>query len=1566
MVIAMSIDDAGRRLERWAQTLLGEMPRDRWIDRAADDEVLAVPLEPAVVAAALADGAPRAVIAIDDAAGAADALASGALPATGDGPAVARRLQMLLRAAKRGELEADAVTWLALGSLWWSVEADAARVRRAPLLVMPVVLRPGANGAIAIARAGAIRVNTALVDAVRREAGVELPAADADPADVAVTLTAIAVRVAEARPAWAVERATYLMSGSLAAVTLAADLTDRLAGAPLVKKLCSSDRAPRLPALPPPPALPLDADAEQTAVVAAALAGHSVVVHAPPGAGAAQTAANLAAAAIGEGKTVLVVGARAAALRGVRRHLARIGIGDFCLDLGPFDDAHALAARLAAVAGRTWRPGVAALGAIDRRDQLAAQLDTYTDELHAPTALGITMFDAVSRLIELRAAPRFSPRLVGLAGMDATELGRRKIVVAEYARAATAVAPIAIHPWRAATPPETVAGEEVGAALDAASHAAGELARRIAAITALIPGLAPRRRADLEAAGRVFAIALRTPRPGADLIAAGPGPAPDPEEVRIDPSKALPAAAIPRDPATYVALARRQRKLRDDLALRWNHGIAELELERLATTFRSFEDRWALVRWFRLRDARAEVRAVLAGGKLPAPLTIAADLDAAAEERATRRLLGEAATSARRWFGQLAGRDVTESLDLDGLDLDEVDAALTWARELRAAFDAVPILGSRDAAWRALVAQVSAPARGGAGDGVLDTPASEQFEPLFGQAAAAVDAWQRALARLAELIGVDAGALDGDRGHLAALIDQVAIWRGALPHLIEWARYVRARAAARGAGLGPVVDACESGELPTEQAGEAWERALLLALVGDRIAVAPTLAGFHGPTHHARASEIFELTRAAQVAVRSRLLARLVERVPRKDREPATEALARELERAVPRAARELLAEVAPLLPRLAPCVIATPAAVAAQLPATPRFDLVVVLDAGALPAAAGVSALARAEAAIVFGGPEAGSVFAEAVARFPLARLSTSYRTRHEDLIAFAGARWFDDRIRVFPAAHARSPVLGASLRAIDPGADAAAAVADAVIAHVRDPEQARRSLAVVGFDRGLVARIADHLDAARAADPEIERALAAAEAASDGERGEGLLLADTAVLDGEARDVVLLAIDQPLEPAARVMTALTCAREQLVVMSSVAAPDAGHGDLTDFLAFAAEAPARPLRESAPASPLCVAIAAALTQRGWIVRHQVGAGPARVDLAIVDPDDSGRYVLAIETDGVGYAAAGAAADRDRLRAMALAENGWRLHRIWCLDWWTDPDREAQRAHGAVVAAIAAARQARRGTSQRVVTGRAARPEAGSAPIADHRYGGSGFAVAGAADGAVAASAPVAAASGPERRLARGSRPTATGGDPELVLGLAPKAAPTVARYHAASVPNGRRRPDDMFEPRHAEELGKLIDRVIEVEAPIHLALLARRVAAYFGVGKVTPRITEAVAAAAASRTRASDDEPGVLWRLDQDPTALPAVRVASDAIESRRDIDEVPLVEIVGAAVVVVDRTAAAPIGNLVRDAARLLGYARITDRVIERVRLGVELAAKSGAIRIDGERAVSVTARP
>lgn len=77
----------------------------------------------------------------------------------------------------------------------------------------------------------------------------------------------------------------------------------------------------------------VDADSSQTIAIHEARRGRDLVIQGPPGTGKSQTIANIIAAAVADGKTVLFVAEKMAALEVVKRRLDQAGVGEACLEL---------------------------------------------------------------------------------------------------------------------------------------------------------------------------------------------------------------------------------------------------------------------------------------------------------------------------------------------------------------------------------------------------------------------------------------------------------------------------------------------------------------------------------------------------------------------------------------------------------------------------------------------------------------------------------------------------------------------------------------------------------------------------------------------------------------------------------------------------------------------------------------------------------------------------------------------------------------------------------------------------------------------------------------------------------------------------------------------------------------------------------------------------------------------------------------------------------------------------------------------------------------------------------
>ncbi|WP_129628848.1 AAA domain-containing protein [Candidatus Oscillochloris fontis] len=94
------------------------------------------------------------------------------------------------------------------------------------------------------------------------------------------------------------------------------------------------------------------------------------------------------------------------------------------------------------------------------------------------------------------------------------------------------------------------------------------------------------------------------------------------------------------------------------------------------------------------------------------------------------------------------------------------------------------------------------------------------------------------------------------------------------------------------------------------------------------------------------------------------------------------------------------------------------------------------------------------------------------------------------------------------------------------------------------------------------------------------------------------------------------------------------------------------------------------------------------LTARGLHLQPRFGASEARIAFAVKHPHRTDEYVLAIETDGPAYYAAPTASDRDRLRPLQLRRLNWCYHRIWSLDWYQRREQTIEAALQAYAKAL--------------------------------------------------------------------------------------------------------------------------------------------------------------------------------------------------------------------------------------------------------------------------------------
>ncbi|MCY4134432.1 MAG: AAA domain-containing protein [bacterium] len=169
----------------------------------------------------------------------------------------------------------------------------------------------------------------------------------------------------------------------------------------------ASDVKPSLPDRPRPQNeyLVLDADSSQNAAINAAVAEGSFVLQGPPGTGKSQTISNLIATMMAEGKSVLFVAEKRAAIDAVNKRLTRVGLDRFVIDLhGGISSRKELARQFnQSITDISQNPPV------DRQD-LHRQLQEARDELTGHSEAlhqerepwGVSYFEVLTRLLSLK------------------------------------------------------------------------------------------------------------------------------------------------------------------------------------------------------------------------------------------------------------------------------------------------------------------------------------------------------------------------------------------------------------------------------------------------------------------------------------------------------------------------------------------------------------------------------------------------------------------------------------------------------------------------------------------------------------------------------------------------------------------------------------------------------------------------------------------------------------------------------------------------------------------------------------------------------------------------------------------------------------------------------------------------------------------------------------------------------------------------------------------------------------------------------------------------------------
>lgn len=579
---------------------------------------------------------------------------------------------------------------------------------------------------------------------------------------------------------------------------------------------------------------------------------------------------------------------------------------------------------------------------------------------------------------------------------------------------------------------------------------------------------------------------------------------------------------------------------------------------------------------------------------------------------------------------------------------------------------------------------------------------------------------------------------------------RLAAWRAGGEALTTWVAYQARAQEARMLGLSDLVDRLHSGALAPISALPDFEQAFFEAVFEAQVEVEPALATFDGELHGRKVREFVDLDHQRIRAAAMQVALDHHRRVPPKTGGAVGPLGVLKGEMARKRGhmpIRQLMQKAAQPIQALKPVFMMSPLSVAQFLPAgAVTFDLLVMDEASQIQPVDALGAIARCKQVVVVGDPQQlpptaffakmtgqtdnedddgtarvadiESILGLFTARgLPTRMLRWHYRSRHESLIAVSNRQFYENKLIIIPSPYTAQSGLGLRFHHVKDGIFEtgttrtnpveAKIVAAAIIHHAK--ASPNLSLGVVAFSSAQRKAIMEQLEVLRRQlSPDHEAFFQA-------HPSEPFFVKNLENVQGDERDVIFISVGYgptslggkpPMRfgPVGqeggerRLNVLISRAKRRCEVFTSMTDEDIdpdfassrkGVFALKLFMHFARTG-RMSLAESVGRDTDGIfeeQVAKALHDRGYQVHRDVGVSGLFIDIAIADPDQPDRYLLAIECDGPSYKKARSARDRDRLRRSVLEGQGWFVHRIWSGDWFKRPQEQLDRMVAAIEAA---------------------------------------------------------------------------------------------------------------------------------------------------------------------------------------------------------------------------------------------------------------------------------------
>lgn len=1470
-----------------------------------------------------------------------------------------RSIVELYRAAKVALEENGANTlYLTLGTLRWYESAASEKPRYAPIVLLPIeiVRKSAQKGYVIRLRDDEPQANITLLEMLKQDFGITVYGLDPLPQDEkGIDLRSVFATLRRAvmnQARWDIIESSFIGVFSFTQFVMWNDLRNR-SDALLQNKIVRSLVEGRL-AWPASRVdlgekvsedgvlLPIAADASQLQAIHAASQGQSFVLHGPPGTGKSQTITAMIANALANGKSVLFVAEKMAALSVVQSRLKALGLDPFCLELHSSKSHKRDVLEQLRQATEVTRLATAA-SFNQRAEQARAirqELDRYALHLHEKRACGYSLHEMINRFESMgpiAQAIHFNQEFA--LSLRAGDIEQQERLLEQLLAAGQAIGHPSSHPLRT-----------IGRS-DYSQQLRTELPELLKAYQAELVKLAA------VAQDTVATLALGLPRRMQDWLTL----ASITEELLIWPelpvswSRQADLDAYLNGVRSWAGHARTAAQIKSELGQDWTPDFLRQNGVELEDRWRALESQWFLPRLLNRRRLEKQLKPFARRHLPPEKLALAFNLlrQYQAESQLQQQLLHP--------FGAELGR-------LDQGEQTDWDFILACCSQAEASAHSLAAL-----------------------PGGTELRLAKAANPAVAAAVQAfTEQWQQTLLeqqRLDQAISLRPDVLP-DSDWLAEQQQMCSDILNQMNALKSWMLYRGAADEVEATGIKAVIQTYEAGlehdrVLPTYR--QAVYRALIIATVESE----DTLNRFSGPIFNQKIEQYKKLDAELTEITRQEIYCRLAARVPDFTTEAANSSELGILQRAIRSngrgtSIRHLFELIPNLLPRLCPCMLMSPISAAQYLdPKRAPFDLIIFDEASQIPTSKAVGALARGREAVIVGDPkqmpptsffvgsnideenieaeDLESILDDCLAlSFPESHLLWHYRSRHESLIAFSNSQFYENKLFTFPSVNDRESKLTfvAVEGCFDRGktrqnrAEAEAVVAE-IVRRFESATTPAQSIGVITFNINQQNLIDDLFTEACARNPALE--------AWATETGEPLFIKNLENVQGDERDVILFSIgfgaDQggkvfmnfgPLNREGgwrRLNVAVSRARHEMMVFSSLL-PDQinlsktsarGVGALKAFLEYAKSGTLAVSEQASLASKIHPAgvidtICQALQKAGYRVDMAIGHSHYRIDIGVIDPANPDRYILGILLDGESYGQARTTRDREIAQLKVLAGLGWTIHRIWSMDWWDNKEQE--------IAALLAK------LDTLILQQKAAASDRPAQAIASLQSTGKG-------EPRDLTNSDQKAGAAPELPIQANMAVR----QPEEETKAAAGSASPAQTYVAATLNLPVLTPEDYLSPGRSKIILQAFERVIAAEAPITEALLTRRVLQGFGITRAGSRIqgrTQAILNQLNCR-RTAQGNTVLFWRQDQDPAAFAEYRPAGTGIHAR-EAGDVPLVEVAQAVSQVLAEQIGLPEEDLIRETARKLGYARSGSQVIAMVKGGIQVAVAQGKAVQDG----------